>query len=382
MSTTEVKRDIPPKTKLMLAVLAGGRCELCNEFLFEHHLTKKRGVFGQDAHIRAFSKRGPRGREPGGIADVHAIENLMLLCHRCHKLIDDHPNEHTVEQLRAKKTQHESRVRLVTGTPPHKVTRLLLYGANVGDHASPLTVMDALGAVLPGRYPADREGLVLGMTNSASVDRDEAFWVGEERQLRRKFTEVVQPHLRNGERPHFSVFGFAPQPLLTLLGFLLSDIPEADVYQLHREPVGWAWPDGGEVDPVQLQVDEPSKNGDCPALVLSLSATVADHRVTDVLGHDAAIWRVSVPDPHNDILRTQADLKQFRKTARRLLNRIKARHPGASVIHVFPATPVSVAIELGRILMPKADLPLQLYDENRRLGGFQPALHIGERRPD
>jgi allophanate hydrolase subunit 2 len=38
--------------------------------------------------------------------------------------------------------------------------------------------------------------------------------------------------------------------------------------------------------------------------------------------------------------------------------------------------PVSAAVELGRVWMPKADLPLVIYDQNTSLGGFVKALEI------
>jgi hypothetical protein len=366
----------------MLAVLAGGRCEICNDFLFEHHLTLTRGVFGQNAHIHAVSEQGPRGDEADRPDELHAIENLLLLCHRCHKLVDDDPATHTVANLRAAKLEHEKRIRLVTGIAPHRKTRLLLYGANIGDHASPLTAGAAMDAVIPDRYPTDRNGLLLGMINSSGVDRDADFWRVEERQLRSKFTELVRPHLTNGKREHFSVFGVAPQPLLTLLGFLLSDIPQADVYQLHREPAGWRWRESPAAGQVELEVVEPSSGGDCVALVFSLSATVVDERIRRVLGDAVAIWRITVADPNNDFLRTRDELAVFRRTVRRVLDRIKARHPAAKAIHVFPAMPVASAIELGRVFMPKADLPLEMYDENRKLHGFAPAILIGGSHED
>ena len=59
-----------------------------------------------------------------------------------------------------------------------------------------------------------------------------------------------------------------------------------------------------------------------------------------------------------------------------MLNRIKAAHGEAAVLSVFPALPVSAAIELGRAWMPKADLPMLVFDQNRALGGFVAALEI------
>jgi hypothetical protein len=83
----DISRSIPEKTRLILAVAAGGRCEFagCNDFLFEHHLTLRRGVFGQNAHIIAFSEDGPRASAKSGTPEVHDIANLLLLCPECHK---------------------------------------------------------------------------------------------------------------------------------------------------------------------------------------------------------------------------------------------------------------------------------------------------------
>jgi hypothetical protein len=59
-----------------------------------------------------------------------------------------------------------------------------------------------------------------------------------------------------------------------------------------------------------------------------------------------------------------------------LFDSIKAKHGPDAVINVFPAVPVSTAIEVGRTLMPKADLPLVIWDQNRLAGGFVRALRI------
>ncbi|WP_294964817.1 SAVED domain-containing protein [uncultured Gilliamella sp.] len=39
--------------------------------------------------------------------------------------------------------------------------------------------------------------------------------------------------------------------------------------------------------------------------------------------------------------------------------------------------PVSLSIELGRILMPKADNLWIIYDYNRKVNGFKKAIKIG-----
>ena len=56
--------------------------------------------------------------------------------------------------------------------------------------------------------------------------------------------------------------------------------------------------------------------------------------------------------------------------------RMTERHVEKAFLHVFPRVPVAVAVELGRILMPKADRPLRVYDQNVATGGFFHALSI------
>ena len=60
-----------------------------------------------------------------------------------------------------------------------------------------------------------------------------------------------------------------------------------------------------------------------------------------------------------------------------MLNQIKKRHGTNCIIHTFVAAPLSASIEIGRVWMPRADLPLQTYNRlpNRK---FKKALVIGK----
>jgi SMODS-associated and fused to various effectors sensor domain len=175
---------------------------------------------------------------------------------------------------------------------------------------------------------------------------------------------------------HLSVFALAPQPLLVELGRLLCDIAPADVRQLQREPKGWAWPADGTA--IRYRVREACPGHGSVALVLALSATVTDERIFAALGPDSAIWAIEADRPHNDIMKRAADLAEFRRLLRSTFNAIKAVHGEQATIHIFPALPISAAIEVGRVWMPKADLPLIIYDQNRKLNGFIRGLAVGD----
>jgi len=304
------------------------------------------------------------------------ISNLMLLCDEHHRLIDrEGKDNHSVETLQCMKREHEQRIETVTSIDSDRQSHILLYGANVGDHNSPVSYCKAKSAMLlDKRYPASPNPLSLGMVNSSFRDRTEEFWRIESDHLRNMVQQQVRPQLVSGGIEHLSVFALAPQPLLMLLGYLLSDIPAAQVYQLHREPQDWCWQD--DSDGFEYLVQKPGEAVGQPALVLSLSATIMDDRISAVLGDDAAIWRVTIPEPNNDFLKSRRQLQQFREIMRQLLNSIKARHGQGAVLHVFPAAPIAVAVEMGRIIMPKADVRLRIYDQNNDLGGFVHALDL------
>jgi SMODS-associated and fused to various effectors sensor domain len=168
----------------------------------------------------------------------------MLLCDKHHRLVDrEDLKSHPEERLLAMKRAHELRIDIVTDIATDKQSHVLLYGANIGTQTAKMSYAGAARAMIPGRYPAERTALALGLLNSSFEDTGDEFWRLESQQLRDMFQQTVRLRLRAGDISHLSVFAVAPQPLLILLGSLLSDIPAADIYQLHREPPGWSWED-------------------------------------------------------------------------------------------------------------------------------------------
>lgn len=326
----------------------------------------------QKAHIYAFSAAGPRGKQDIQPELLNKFENLILVCPTCHLLIDRNPDRYTAAIVQQWKTAHELRVEVVTGIDPRKNSHVVLYGANVGDHSSPLNFSEAAHALFPTLYPAADIPITLGTINSSFDDRNPSFWQIESENLATQFQRHIKGRLALGDIDHLSIFAIGPQPLLIQLGTHLIDITNAEVFQRHREPQTWAWP--APASHPDFQVQEPSSCEGTPALVLALSAPVTDDRITAVLGAHASIWRVTVASPNNDLIKSRAQLSEFRILIRELLDRIKARHGQTTTLHIFPAAGISPAIELGRVRMPKAHMPWQLYDQVNARGGFIPAI--------
>jgi hypothetical protein len=372
--------DLPEKVKYLLWAKSAGRCEFdgCNKPLWHDGLTQIEMNFADIAHIIGDKERGPRGDKELSPEYCRDINNLMLMCLDHHRMVDREPSVYSDDLLRQMKKAHEERMQRLTAIRSDRTSQVLIYKGIIGVHQPKINRQDAWQAMHPSWYPANLLPIELGLVNSEVQDDEAEFWVVEERNLDRQFNSKVKPLIDNPtERNHFSVFAIGPQPLLIKLGTLFSDIYPAEVYQLHREPPTWEWQLGPEK--FEYIIQEPTSYQGHIALNLSLSATIDSSRIKDVFGEEKySEWKFTIANPHNDYLRSKAQLLMFREEFRKLLDRIKSKHGENVGLHIFPAVPVSVAVEIGRVWQPKADLPMIVYDQNRKLKGFVRGLNIGD----
>jgi hypothetical protein len=336
---------------------------------------KKHAIYGYVAHIIADSPAGARGDKTLSKILAQDVSNLMLLCGKCHRRVDNEaPKQYPADVLRGMKREHEHRIKMASGVDIDRASHVIRFGANIGTNQALVSTRALHEAMMPERWPITESTIDLEIVGSAFQDHQPEFWTFHQQNLGMQYRNLLAGKIERQDIRHVSVFALAPQPLLIELGRQLSDILQVSVHQRHREPQTWSWQDDGPR--IQFQTAEPEVTSGEIALVLGLSATIVPDRIHQVLGPDCAIWAIEAVNPHNDILRHCEDLGVFRRRLRHLLNRIKAVHGEEKTINVFPALPVSAAVELGRVWMPKADLSLRIYDQNRVLDGFAPTLDI------
>jgi len=360
------KTSIPEKTKRLLWVKSGGRCEYegCNQLLYEDSLTKENMNKAYIAHIVGDSDNGPRGNKENSKVLSENIDNLMLLCDVHHRLIDKEGiNKHSEERLLLMKKEHEERIKIATSITADKCSTIVLYGANIGNLSPILSYNIASNTIFPEYYPNNGNAIEIGLKNSYFKDDDNKYWFIEEENLISQYKSKIRDRINKEEITHISLFALAPMPLLVKLGTLFSDIYLVDVYQKHREPDIWKWLNSKtEIDYI---VNSPSDVNKKPVLIFSLSAKITS-RIKNRFKDDASIWEVTIAEPNNDFLKTKNQLKGFRITVRNLLNQIK-QYTQKEELMIFMAMPNACAIELGRVWMPKADMSLKLYDYNKNL---------------
>jgi hypothetical protein len=380
MSTT----IIPEKVRYLLWARSAGRCEFdgCNRPLWRDGLTQIEMNFADVAHIIGDSFHGPRGDDVISKEYCSDVSNIMLMCLDHHRMIDQITETYTDQVLREMKQMHEARVEILTGVTPDKTSHVILYRGRIGQIQPKIDFRDAWRAMAPDNYPSANLPIELGLWNSAFEDKEKDYWSIEVTNLERQYAEKVAPYVNSGkERNHFSVFAIGPQPLLIKLGSLLSDLIPAEIYQLHREPPTWEWQE--EPEEFRYIVSEPATANPLVALNLSLSASIDSQRIRKSFqGQNYSEWQMTIENPNNDFLKSYSQLQLFRKEFRRLLDTIKLKHGQNASIHIFPAVPVSIAVEIGRVRQPKADLPFVIYDQNNKTGGFTLTFNIGEYEND
>jgi len=375
----EVTRYIKKEVERDLWARAAGRCQFegCNRILYRSPVTQEAVNIAEKAHIYSFSKNGPRGWGPflKNKKEINNISNLMLVCHDCHKKIDQDKSgrRYYADLLITWKSRHEQRVELVTGICLDKKSFMVLYGAKIGEEKTPLQFNAAAEAMFPEWYPAEERAINLSMA-CEHEDRTEAYWKTEVAHLKAAFQKNIVPRVTEHLPLHFSIFAFAPQPLLILLGSLLTDKIAAEVYQLHREPKTWKWQPGP--DNFEFIINEPASFNHPPALIISLSDRIDPARINTVIGNDCSVWELTIKNYNNDFLQSRSQLSEFRKNMRRLMISIKEKHGQTTPLSVFPAMPVACAVEFGRIRMPKADMPWIIYDQNNKEKKFIRAIQI------
>lgn len=374
----EPSRSIPTSVALILYVQAGGRCEFdgCNDYLLEHYPTEAVGNFADKAHIWAFKEAGPRGDEPGRPSDINDLQNLILLCKKCHHLVDKvRPGDYRVAVLRKFKREHEDRIFALTSIAKDRDTVPLVVRGMVRGRPMDVSDQEMQEAVAPD-FLKRRDKVEIDLTSVPDVT-DDAYWRQAIRSIDAKIEQLSRVELRPGRTLRVSVFAIARIPLLIHAGSKLSDKIEVRLFQRHRVPETWCWKEGvGDMRYTTRRLDESASAGSV-ALMVNLSGRNTRHDLPEEQRR-GAVYELTLDgiDPSLFFLSTAGDLDRFTIEYRTAMTLIRAAHPGLRELHVFPAVPAPVAITLGRSRLPGVDPKLVVYDLDSQAGGFVRTLEI------
>lgn len=371
--------SVKEKTKLVLMGKSGGKCEFrgCNERITEEAVTNTTGNYGNFAHIIADSPNGPRGDEILSKKLCDSQENIMVMCRVHHKLIDDNPEIYTVDVLNKMKKEHEDYIDKLLEVEKRAKVNVIKYSCKISDRSRILEENQISNSVVEQGYWINNTIDLSG--NKYDESEEESFFKLEADNLKRLFNQQVKPLLTDEKNTNKCfLYAIAPQPLLVYLGSLFSEIVEVEVQQLQREPAEWVLSDFND-DIFEIKVTKPEVKNKEVALNISISGDIENKRIKEVLGDNVDIWKVESSIKSTDIIKSKKQIRQYREVIRDVYEEIKDKYGNKVEINVFPAMPISIAIETGRCWMKKAHPSLIIYDEKK---GFKKSLEIKYNKED
>lgn len=354
-----ISREIKPATERMLWGVSAGICEFsgCTNKLFSHHVTKEKVNLSQKAHIYAFSAGGKRPSLLRFSSKINDIDNLMLVCERCHSLIDSEDTEYSAEELLAMKKEHEDRIAKLVSIKPDLQSEIIIYNANIAYSAIKISDYAAKAAIIPEYYPA-REKPIDFSPDLSLFDSEDNYWSVMETHLERQWAQL-ESILRD---KHISLFAIAPQPLLFKLGTLINRNYNVDVRQSQDSINNWKWRCDKQTAKIETQIIDAKDLTAEPIITFELTAKLSVDELREEFGK-GIIYRITTPSCSSEIIKSWRDLRAVIDEYRNALNAIREVYGQNVKIKIVPIAPVSVSIEAGRQTM-KGDPQITIFDRN------------------
>jgi len=384
------RKGLSERTKIRIWARAAGRCVLCAKYLIDQRVhIHDAELVGQIAHNVGAEDgpKAPRGASSLSASERAQEENLLLLCHECHRSIDDPANWglFTVDWLRRRKEEHQDRVRRATNFESlHRTLVVTTDGSVRGAHASVSDRQITEALIDSGLVVHVEDGAVGQVTIHLDGDLTAEYaWKQAQATIDKGISKLTDVHASAIRKPdHISVFAIAPIPSLVYLGSRLDDKISIKVFDRRRgeDDRAWCWT-ADDTDPIRFAVVADHVGGiDVSDVVatINVSGTVSDANLPSALRSCPAIVLAPIGEtPRPGILRSEASLNNAADAWMELLGHVEALWPNCQRIHLLAATPVSLAIRIGAHRMRNAQPDLVTYQLTDH--GYEAAITITEK---
>lgn len=361
-------------TKMILFAKSGGRCQFegCNKYLLRDDITSEELNDANIAHIVASSSNGPRGAcNSHELSDD--INNLMLLCKTHHKLVDDNPEEYTVERLTEMKLSQERKVKELLDAMQYSEALIVMLESPIKKEQT--VKIDSKQAVhalrTTAHNPFDHYETHIRFSSNSNY-KDRQYWREAENYLNREIDNLINGLLQENPKLTIAIFSIAPIPLIMKLGYKLGDKRKILVFQKYREPDTWEWLSDSQTNSFSYEMMKRG-NGTKVAVIVSVASEIDLSRVMAIDAFDT-IYHLKAENCGVNAIKSKEDLKFFWEQYQKLLDNIK-NNDHVEDVSLFPAVPVSAAYEMGRRYMPHAYPKIRVYDE---CDGFFETITIGD----
>lgn len=394
--------DITAKVAREVERLAGWRCQFdgCGADLSTHYVNGTTGNYGYLAHIVAASWDGPRGDKvlSGLLADN--VNNIMLLCDKCHRLIDRvNPDAYPREVLEEMRQRHVTEVKRLLDTLAYPNAQMLVVGGNIAGQNVRFDVKAAEEAMWERKLRGSPQPYTFSQNagflwNTATPNYWETLFESLKTEIP-ALRGLLNGCSRGGAAPaSLAVFPLHNTSVQILSGRLLGESGTTSIFQFHRNEVAgkkggqWRWPDVPEPAPDKFQVNELQeyREGDAEAtLLVYLTSKIPPTELPHHLFHANAFvlptLEVTIEAPSHAAMSHPIDLELAGKAFDRALQKIQDAWR-VQRIHLLVIAPSSACVRLGQKFQARHHRPFMLYERSpsntpETFGPFVPTIEIG-----
>ena len=376
MANKKSKRGKPPSanTKRILWGKTAGICEFsgCDERLFYDDTTAFKFNSAYYAHIVSSDPNGPRGNK-----DSHKlsqdIDNLMLMCDKHHRMIDNDEEKYTVKILKEMKKEHEDRIDKIYSYLNSNKVKVINFSSPIrGNISVDIDYNKTARAVFPNHQPYDEFGIDIKIKSKKEYGSLE-YWAEVIEEMKFEYTSKVLAWIQRVPEMNFAIFPLAPIPLLMKLGELFGDKNSVYVYQKTRDPDTWEWQSRANTNKFLIEKEDENEDGVDVILILSLTDYISKDRIPCEIA-PKAVYTIKAKNKGVDCIKSELDLSEFWHKYQEVFDEILNKYGKDTIVHLFPAMPVSAAFEVGRRRMPVYPKTI-VYED---VEGFKVALYLGE----
>lgn len=230
--------------------------------------------------------------------------------------------------------------------------------------------------VLPGTPTILLDGNLLNLDQLAELD-----WAREHAELSQQIDARLLPVIRErSDAIHY--FGMPPIPLGVELGRRLGPTRALRTYQQHHETKEWGWStEDATVAPRLEGVPAAACLGKGSVIVrVSCSHAVSADDCREVEPYAIGELHVVIERPHEDALRSHADVTLVAAVFGQALDCVRRLFPNCDVVHLFAAVPPALSVRLGAEINPTIHRPVQTHQfSNSTRPRYRRAVLVGDR---
>lgn len=343
-------RSYTDRTLKLLWGRAAGRCAVPN-CRIELYIDKTEDdpivAIGDIAHLHSHANSGPRADVSLVTKQRNEYENLILLCKNCHARLDGQKNENTIERIRQLKENHEAWVR---ASLPERGRSRMGWKAVVIEDQWPVDALNFDAALSPD--------YLIGNATRINVSLGGEDWFAVAEKLRGD----IQALLQNGDpfEKRIALFPLARVSACIYAGYVLTNRPNVELFQYHRDNRTWAWPSCGIGEIAQISVTGTTEP-EHVFFAFDLTARINLEPLIQGLA-GIRIIHIGVPSPSSRWLQHREQLRQLGITARDAFEETLSISSPSTMWHVIYAGPAPGAVKVGQQLSPTMTPKTLLYE--------------------